>query len=76
METFNKGDQLYLDWTNNNPKGFVINTVRGKSSSYATAHLSNCKHISVYDNTYKENSFTTKTILRYAANPQKDLHCG
>jgi hypothetical protein len=73
MELFNKGDQLYLDWMNNNPKGFVINTGRGKGSSYAKVHLSNCKHISVYGETHTENSFTTKNYIKICSQSPKNL---
>jgi hypothetical protein len=45
MQTFKDNDVGYLEWVQQHPHGFVINTTRSPSPTYLVLHQARCFHI-------------------------------
>ena len=64
------GDEPYLEWLENNPKGFVLNTRRSQGSSYWWLHRSSCHHIT---EPKEDGAYTSGDYIKVCSNNSEDL---
>ena len=69
---FNNDDKAYLQWLDNNPKGFVINMQRSKSTSYMILHRATCNTIANRLR-YPEGAYTEREYIKICATQITDL---
>lgn len=60
MLKFVDDDQRYLDWVNQNPSGYVVNTQRNPNPSYLVLHLASCGFVS----SHKIKNYTTGEYIK------------
>jgi 5-methylcytosine-specific restriction protein A len=73
IELFNSGDQPFLAWMKQNPKGFVMNTPSAERTSYLMFHKSQCMHIAGYTRSQEPGSFTERSYVKVCAHDPADL---
>jgi len=71
-QVFNKGDKEYFDWMDNNPDGYILNTTKGKDTSYFVLHKSNCTHITKYDS-LDDKAYTMRSYIKIASNDANEI---
>ena len=64
---FDRDDQLYQDWAEDHPNGFVVNTRRGIDPSYLILHRSNCRFIRQHNRIAKPGGFTERNYIKACA---------
>ncbi|RKF15688.1 hypothetical protein DBZ36_15005 [Alginatibacterium sediminis] len=70
---FIDNDSDYLNWINQNPAGFVINTYRANSSTYNVLHSANCSYISVAPKNSPAGAFTERNYKKVCSNKVSEL---
>lgn len=69
---FNKGDQAYFLWMQENPSGFILNTGKGKGSRDFILHQSNCLHITKSEN-FDDEAYTMRDWVKVAAHDVDEI---
>jgi len=72
IQVFNKGDKEYFDWMNKNPDGYILNTTKGKDTSYFVLHKSNCTHITKYEG-FDDKAFTMRAYIKLGSNDANEI---
>jgi len=57
-------DDLYMDWLDRNPEGFVINSHRDPDPTYIVLHRATCHSISQYTRSSSEGAFTERSYIK------------
>ena len=73
MEIFRDNDKLYLDWTAENPDGYVINCRRNPTEKYLILHASSCHKISTSDDKKDKNQFTGGSYIKVCASREDEI---
>jgi 5-methylcytosine-specific restriction enzyme A len=68
---FDSGDEPFLKWLQENPRGYVINARRNEEQGAAMIHKAQCAHIRSLRNSERSGGFTTRNWIKYAGT---DLH--
>lgn len=69
-----EGDEAgYLAWLEQNPNGFVLNSVRPPRAGYMALHTAGCKRISIPMGKAKPAPFTTRDYMKVCASTPDDL---
>lgn len=63
VRVFDSGDEPYFRWMDEHPEGFVLNTHPGRTSRYATFHISGCSWISPNEN-YEPGGYTERDYIK------------
>lgn len=61
---FSGGDEMYQDWLEANPDGYVLNLRRDKNPVYMVLHKATCKRISKYNQTSRPGGFTQRSYIK------------
>lgn len=68
-----KNDEVgYLEWIENNPNGYVINTFKNISSKYLVLHRASCHTIKPNKST-KMGAFTERNYIKICADTERNL---
>lgn len=70
---FDDGDKPFLQWMEQNPSGFVINTRATKNTEYLIIHQSGCFHISGYTKNWNEGAFTKNGYIKVCCTSEPNL---
>lgn len=70
---FEREDTPYLQWIDDNPNGYVVNTGRGRNSSYFTLHRSSCRTISRYIKGQYEGGYTARDYIKVCSNDAQEI---
>ncbi len=73
VEVFNYGDTPFLEWMNDNPNGFVINTESRAASRLAFLHQSKCPHIAGLAVGHRSDAFTRYEYIKVCSNDEIEL---
>jgi hypothetical protein len=63
----------YLEWMQNHPDGFVVNTNRTPAPSYMQLHRSGCASISEYEGDATPGGFTERDYAKACADSIEEL---
>ena len=66
-------EPLYLQWLNEHPTGYVLNSLRKINLDYLPLHRASCRAISHYKKSARQHSFTGKAYLKICAENKRDL---
>ena len=69
MIIFDNDEKGYLTWVEENPEGFVVNTLKTPSRSYLVLHKATCGTIK----TLKKGNFTTGQYIKVCALDASEL---
>ena len=64
---FVNDDQGYLEWINQNPSGYVLNTTQYKAPTYMILHRAACRHISERKRSAPPGAFTERAFVKICA---------
>ena len=65
---FSNNNQPYQRWLRENPNGFVINTLRTRSTSYMLLHRASCYSIRKYNQMARPGGFTERQYIKICSN--------
>lgn len=71
VHCFDNGDDSYLKWIKENPRGHVINARRGKEQGTGMVHRADCAHIRSLRNSDAPGGFTERGWIKFCST---DLH--
>lgn len=64
IELFDNGDEPYLKWIRENPRGFVINRFRSRNTYYRMLHTARCRHITILPSRANKGGFTERQYVK------------
>jgi hypothetical protein len=67
FQEFQNDDAAYLHWLAQHPRGFVINTPRGKPASYMVLHRATCASVGEYNRMARPGGFTERSYIKICA---------
>lgn len=70
---FDGDDKGYLDWTDRNPGGYVINTTRPPSIGYLILHTATCHHITTPEHQFTSTSWTGNNYSKVCSKLRRDV---
>ena len=63
----------YLNWLENHPQGYVVNTTRARSPNYMVLHHARCRKISEYNRMAQPGGFTERQYAKACAATVEEL---
>ena len=73
VQIFDSDDRPYLEWLDQNPGGYVVNTERSMSPNCMVLHRATCPYISQYSSTAKRGGFTERQYIKVCADDIESL---
>ena len=70
---FNSGDEPYIAWMHQHPKGYVLNARVESGSRSLMLHRSGCQHIAAYTRSDAPDSFTAHKYVKVCSESPSDL---
>ncbi|MCI0396409.1 MAG: hypothetical protein L0322_15935 [Chloroflexi bacterium] len=67
FQEFTNGDTAYLRWLDQHPAGYVINTPRGRPTSYMLLHRATCWTIGPKNRNVPPGGFTERDYIKVCA---------
>lgn len=70
---FSDGDEVYQDWLEATPDGYLLNMRRDKNPAYMVLHRATCKRISQYNQMAKPGGYTERDYIKICSNDLSSL---